>query len=304
VAEEAGFSGYLTKPMRHDVMKECLAIVFGRGSQEEASPGSIVTCHVVCEVTNIKKRVLLAEDNTVNQMVAVALLKKMGLSVDVVADGSEAVKALEQIPYDLVFMDCQMPIMDGYEATRVIRDPNSKALNHAIPIIAMTANAMQGDREKCLEAGMNDYTSKPVKLEELQKVIGRLLHPRPVVVVNSNEKVDPIYTAGESYCRTELLERFEGDQTFVNEVIAMSRDDFPVRLDNLRRFLNQQQFAAARLEAHTIKGIAANICAEPLKSVALLLEKELGGSEPFQANRLFPELETRISELVAELKRS
>jgi signal transduction histidine kinase len=139
-------------------------------------PRQKVVSETIAETDGVKKRVLLAEDNTVNQMVASAILKKMGLTVDVVADGSEAVRALEQIPYDLVLMDCQMPVMDGYEATRIIRDASSNVLNHAIPIVAMTANAIQGDREKCLAVGMDDYTSKPVKREELNKIMARLLN--------------------------------------------------------------------------------------------------------------------------------
>ena len=171
VMEKIGFAGYLTKPTRQDTMRDCLSLVMGHGTSTDSGSAPIVTCHVVAEAAGLKKRVLLAEDNSVNQMVAVALLKKMGLAVDVVANGSEAIKALELIPYDLVLMDCQMPVMDGYEATHVIRDPASQVLNHKIPVVAMTANAMQGDREKCLKAGMDDYISKPVNMADLQKVI-------------------------------------------------------------------------------------------------------------------------------------
>ncbi len=118
-----------------------------------------------------KIRILVAEDNPVNQKVAQALLRKMGLQADVVANGLEAVNALQTTPYDLVLMDCQMPEMDGYEATRIIRRQGSKALNPGIPIIAMTALAMQGDREKCIQAGMNDFIAKPVKRRELAEML-------------------------------------------------------------------------------------------------------------------------------------
>ena len=122
-----------------------------------------------------KIRILVAEDNPVNQKVAQAMLRKMGLQADVVANGLEAVNALQTTPYDLVLMDCQMPEMDGYEATRKIRRPGSKALNPGIPIIAMTALAMQGDREKCIQAGMNDFIAKPVKRRELAKMLASWL---------------------------------------------------------------------------------------------------------------------------------
>ena len=123
--------------------------------------------------------ILLAEDSIINQQVALSILKKLGLRADAVADGAEAVKALEAIPYDLVLMDVQMPEMDGLVATRVIRDPLSAVRNHQVPIIAMTAHAMQGDLEKCLEAGMNDYVTKPVFPQALVEVLLKWLPQEP-----------------------------------------------------------------------------------------------------------------------------
>ena len=120
-------------------------------------------------------RILLAEDNIVNQHVAVGILKKLGLRADAVANGAEAVTALETIHYDLVLMDVQMPVMDGLEATRLIRDASSAVKNHQIPIIAMTAGVMQGDREQCLDAGMNDYVTKPVSYQALMVALGKWL---------------------------------------------------------------------------------------------------------------------------------
>jgi signal transduction histidine kinase/ActR/RegA family two-component response regulator len=118
-------------------------------------------------------RILLAEDNLINQKVAQALLKKLGHAADIVSDGQQALAALAGKPYDLVLMDCMMPNMDGYEATAAIRNPTSTVLNHQIPVIAMTANAMQGDRENCLQAGMSDYLAKPVRKEELAAVLAK-----------------------------------------------------------------------------------------------------------------------------------
>ena len=106
---------------------------------------------------------------------ALGILKKLGLRADAVANGAEALKALETIPYDLVLMDVQMPEMDGFEATRHIRNPRSAVQNHQIPIIAMTAHAMQGDRERCLEAGMNDYVTKPVSPQALAEALDKWL---------------------------------------------------------------------------------------------------------------------------------
>ena len=122
-----------------------------------------------------KARILLAEDNITAQQVALRILAKLGLRADAVANGAEAVEALASIPYDLVLMDIQMPEMDGLEATRHIRNPNSAARNHRVPIIAMTANAMPGDRQKCLDAQMNDYVSKPVSPQALAAVLQQWL---------------------------------------------------------------------------------------------------------------------------------
>ena len=119
------------------------------------------------------RRVLLAEDNPVNQMVARRMLERLGLQVDIASNGVAALAVLETVPYDAVFMDCQMPEMDGYQTTRAIRQ--GEPAGQHLPIIAMTANAMSGDRERCLAAGMDDYVSKPLRLEELQAAVARWL---------------------------------------------------------------------------------------------------------------------------------
>ena len=134
---------------------------------------SEVVKYTVAENAERNIRILLAEDNIINQKVAQNILSKLGYKADVVADGREAVRALELIDYDIVLMDCQMPEMDGFEATTMIRNPESNVLNHSVPIIAMTANAMKGDREACIEVGMDDYLTKPVKKEELAALLAK-----------------------------------------------------------------------------------------------------------------------------------
>ena len=171
--DEIGFVAYLTKPVRQSDLFDSLAAVLAGETRKAKRP--IVTRHSVREMRRGNVRILLAEDNIVNQKVTLAFLKKLGLSADAMANGIEAVKALGLIPYDLVLMDCQMPEMDGYEATARIRSPQSQVLNHDIPIIAMTAHAMHGDREKCLEAGMNDYLSKPVVPQTLAEMLDKWL---------------------------------------------------------------------------------------------------------------------------------
>ncbi len=175
---EMGFAAYLTKPVRHHELKVVLALALTPAEQSK-EPAPIVTRHTAREIPGMFRerpnRVLLAEDNIINQQVALGILKKLGTAAEAVSNGAEAIKALERIPYDLVFMDCQMPDMDGYAATRAIRAGEFPVLNPHIPIIAMTAHTMQGDREKCLEAGMDDYISKPVDPLLLAEILDKWL---------------------------------------------------------------------------------------------------------------------------------
>jgi two-component system sensor histidine kinase/response regulator len=174
--KEIGFSAYLMKPIKQSQLFDCLVTVLGKrsdGTEEGEKPG-LVTRHTLAEARH-KARILLVEDNVVNQRFALRLLEKAGYRADAVGNGKEAVKALETDAYDLVLMDVQMPEMDGYEATGLIRDPQSKVRNHDVPIVAMTAHAMKGDRERCIDAGMDDYISKPIRAQNLAEVIERFL---------------------------------------------------------------------------------------------------------------------------------
>ena len=177
-SSNAGISAYLSKPVRQSQLFDCLISVMSKSADEpevtKFTSSSLVTKHALQETKNMShKLILLAEDNVVNQKVAVRQLQKLGYRCDTVANGREAIEALRRIPYDLVLMDCQMPEMDGYEATGEIRrkevDPRHT------PIVAMTAHALEGDREKCLAAGMDDYITKPVRLEELTRVLNAFL---------------------------------------------------------------------------------------------------------------------------------
>lgn len=180
-AQEAGIAGYLTKPIRRSQLRECLELVMRTsGSQTGQATGSttpLITCHHLAErATRRRTRILVAEDNAVNRVVIVRLLEKLGHLPDVVINGNEAIAALRREGrYDLVFMDCQMPEMDGYGATAEIRKLEGAA--RRVPIIALTANAMKGDRDKCLEAGMDDYISKPVTVEKLKAILERWIGP-------------------------------------------------------------------------------------------------------------------------------
>ncbi len=183
-AQSAGIAAYLTKPIRQSLLFECLNVVLGSTSESAASiaqPPPIITRHSLMETQKRSRPlILVVEDNPVNQKIAAKMIEKLGYLVNVAANGREAVESLARIPYALIFMDCQMPEMDGFEATRLIRKQEASLrqaagkLSH-LPIIAMTANAMQEDRDRCLEAGMDDFLSKPIVSKSLAAVLNRWL---------------------------------------------------------------------------------------------------------------------------------
>ena len=174
--EILGFDAFLTKPVEPADLYDCLIQLKTQsksGGKNKAQ--SLITRHLLSEKRCSDYKILLVEDNPTNIIVAKALLNKLGYHVDVTNNGFEAVSALEKKQYDLVFMDMQMPKMDGLEATKAIRDKNSKVLNRDITIVAMTANAMKGDRERCIDAGMNDYLAKPIKSISVLKILNKWL---------------------------------------------------------------------------------------------------------------------------------
>jgi PAS domain S-box-containing protein len=171
-----GFAAYLTKPVKRTQLFQCLATLLGEspaGVVDQLVP--LITRHSLAESQRRRVRILLAEDNVTNQRIALAMLERIGYRADAVASGREAVTALGAVPYDLVFMDCQMPEMDGYDATRWIRDPRSGVKNTRVPVIAMTASDAPGERERCMAAGMDDYITKPVDARKLDATISQWL---------------------------------------------------------------------------------------------------------------------------------
>ena len=178
-AKQAHFSGYLTKPIHQQTLRRAVALVMGMEKElpkQEVKP--FITRHIVQEQEAAEKpQILLTEDNLVNQKVAVRMLTKLGYQVDVANNGQEAFKAWANKPYGVILMDCLMPEMDGFQATKKNRESEGEKDDSSahIPIIAMTANTMEGDREKCLEAGMDDFIPKPVNIEFLGSVLAKWL---------------------------------------------------------------------------------------------------------------------------------
>ncbi|MDD2898014.1 MAG: response regulator [Desulfuromonadaceae bacterium] len=292
--EQIGFAGYLNKPVRKSQLYDCLAIVLGRASIAAKKPeNGIVTRHTVEESAARGIRILVAEDNIINQKVAQKMLNSLGYKVDVVANGLEAVKALELINYDLVLMDCQMPEMDGFTATSAIRGEQSKVTNHAIPIIAMTANAMIGDEEECLAAGMNDYIAKPVTKAKLAEILPKWLD-------NSDTKLDKDAAISpppkqRSPCpslfdEVELVERLE-DRAFVRVILEDSLQEIPELIEELRNLCTNDDCLVIRRQVHTLKGLAGNISAHFLQNCAMHVENAAKVGAIETVRELLPELE-------------
>ncbi|WP_320055653.1 ATP-binding protein [Desulfuromonas thiophila] len=229
-------------------------------------------------------RILLVEDNAVNQRVALSLLHKLGLQTDAVSNGQQALTALRQSAYDLVLMDCQMPVLDGYQTTRRIRQSDQPWRD--IVIIALTAQAMSGDRERCLQAGMSDYLAKPITLPTLRQTLSRWLDsrrfnasPPPATTSEDSGTVDAPGVNGNSppslWNRAALYERLLFDTELVGTVLEVFLTDMPIQLDRLQQLLASGDLTAASRQAHSIKGAAANIGAETLRQLAEQLEQNL-----------------------------
>ena len=175
--QRLGFAGHLVKPIKQSLLFNCLNMAIDKSyAVSENISNKVLSIQSRSKDNNKQYRILLVEDNMTNQDIAYRLLsKKLGYCTDIVNNGKEAIAALKSQDYDLILMDCQMPEMDGYEATKIIRDDNSPVKNHNITIIAMTANAMKGDREKCIGVGMDDYISKPIKLQVLADIVNKYI---------------------------------------------------------------------------------------------------------------------------------
>jgi len=272
--EEIGFAAYATKPIRHQELFDVLSSVLS--GRSDSGPQPIVTRHSARErfqpSAGVKARILLAEDNITNQRVALGILKKLGLRADAVANGAEAVKALESMPYELVLMDVQMPVLDGLEATRQIRTPQSKVRNHAIAIIAMTAHAMQGDRERCLEAGMNDYVSKPVSPQALTEVLTRWL-PKKNDESGFNAEGTPHPVLHPSLLPVVFDRAGMNDEDLAPAVTESFLDDILRQIEALRGYLEAGDAPGAERQAHTLGGASSNAGGAALRALAFEMEK-------------------------------
>jgi CheY-like chemotaxis protein/HPt (histidine-containing phosphotransfer) domain-containing protein len=290
VMEAAGFDAYLVKPVRAEILASALAMVLER--KRQGASGALITRHSVGEAGPTLKsepalsaplHVLLAEDNPVNQKLAAKMLESLGATLEVAADGFQVLKAMERTAFDVVLMDCQMPGMDGFVATECIRE-RERARGGHIPIVAVTANALGGDREYCLAKGMDDYISKPITRQDLFKVLSRWATdlrtasrlPAPAEVP-TNRPVAAT-TAGPALDERHLheMESLFGAEpgSFYEEMLQPYLSHTQGRLRDLEQSLAHEDTRSAALIAHAIKGSSLNLGFAGMGDRAGVLENE------------------------------
>jgi len=285
--KDIGFDAYLTKPTKPSLLKSAITNIWS--AQKHGKNIDLITKHSLAEATSeedhsnkISASVLLVEDDLVNQKVALHMLKRFGCNVEVASNGISAVEKIKLSYYDIVFMDGQMPLMDGFEATKEIRKIEGD-LKHT-PIVALTANAMKGDREKCIDAGMDDYISKPVDRNDFDNMLHKYCKHKiensslnidnDTIVNTDNDSSD---ASKEEYSISKAIKRFDGDAEMVQELIGIFMSDYQTMLTNLDNSVANRNAVDLQGAAHKIKGSLANF--EAKRAVELALSFENRGKE-------------------------
>jgi PAS domain S-box-containing protein len=299
-----GIKGFLLKPLKQSELLDVILLCLGTVVMEQARKHHALA---VPEASGTDPkppsqralRVLVAEDNTVNQELAVYALTKQGHQATVVGTGKAAVERLRQEAFDLVLMDVQMPEMDGLTATRIIRDPTSGVLNPEVSIIAMTAHAMKGDRERCLEAGMSGYVSKPLTQQQLAGVIREVMGTRG----SPESGTGPSGAAADGTSEQELLMSFDGDASFLTHVTRIFLPECDTLMIAVRNAVAASDREALRVAAHTLKGMVAVFGYNPAQEAALRVE--LMGREGTLdgVEAVLADLETAVGILQDSLRR-
>ena len=261
-----GFSRFLSKPVWQSALYDTLARALREAQQAKRAEPAIVP-EILLEppsapcASPLARVTLVVDDNATNQQVAAAIVRKLGHHADIAGDGTTAIDALRTTDFDLILMDCEMPRMDGYETARKIRLGFNGVRNPDIPILALTAHAMRGDREKCIAAGMNDYLAKPIEPAQLAAILPKLLpflansHPRNLHSTNQEIVFD----------QHELIARLSGDQDLARKIVAGFLTDAPAQLQALKEQLAAGDARNIGLTAHALKGAAATVAAPALR---------------------------------------
>jgi two-component system, sensor histidine kinase and response regulator len=285
--EEAGFQAGLAKPIRQSQLFDCIANVMadtlsavegggrGKGAERSGSATKTTSSGTVGVKHKKRLRILVAEDNTVNQKVAVRMLDKIGYAADVAGNGIEVLRAISLSPYDIVFMDCQMPEMDGFEATLQIRE--MEGTSRHTHIVAMTANALQGDKEKCIAADMDDYIAKPIRHTDLAGAIDRCLSRTQVAEQDPAMATDCGNLLDESVLQ-ELKDMGDEDESdFVEQLLEIFVLETPGRIDEICRVAGMGDPHGLQLAAHQLKGACKQLGMIAMVELCQKLE-DLGGS--------------------------
>jgi CheY-like chemotaxis protein len=291
---DIGFAGYLLKPVAQRDLTECLMLALASEADTWRAHGQpIITRHALrAQRTHFRNRILLAEDNIVNQKVAVRLLEKLNYRVTVVEDGAAAVAHWKSGTFDLILMDCQMPGMDGYEATREIRRLEDGT--HHIPIVALTAHAIKGSDAKCINAGMDDYLAKPIDTDKLDACLEKYL-PGTFADAGSTGQEPPV--DWES-----LLDSFGGDTAFARKLVELFVSSGSELMAVIPEALRRGDYEAVRAAAQELKGATANMRALAANSVAALCEAAAGSQDVSKASALAEKLENEMQRTIAYLQ--
>ena len=324
LARQAGFVAYLTKPIRHDQLSNCLRTVLGlSGIVNEGNPAvatvpapALITQHTLAEIESAP-RILVAEDNLINQKLTIRILEKLGYQSDVVENGQEALAALAKGSYALVLMDCQMPVVDGFEATKLLRQreatdqepttPDSYKARHT-PIVALTANAMRGDRERCLAAGMDDYLTKPVRKDDLKGVLDRWipLSVHPQVTSSSDaerrEKGKDTEALSVIFDVAATLRNIGGDTVLLEDLVELFLERYEAMMERIRTALASKDHAAIEQAAHALKGTANNLSASEVVLSAGQLEALGRLGTLAEGPMIYTQLEKAVLRLVQVLE--
>jgi two-component system, sensor histidine kinase and response regulator len=257
--------------------------------------------------TRKRMRILLAEDNAVNRKLAVGLLEKRGDTVIVAENGREAIDALERESVDLVLMDIQMPVMDGLEAIQAIRAKEQGGLEH-LPIIALTAHAMKGDRERCLAAGADEYVTKPIRVEDLLAAMDRATRTptsgpdhEPTPTAASLAPVDDSGSLLPGIDLTAGLERVEGDRELFDEIAQLFAQECPGFIESIRRAHAAGDLPLLERLAHTLKGAASSVAATRVAKAALAVETQARSGQMGNADESIAKLVSEVALVLPEI---
>ncbi|HWI37778.1 MAG TPA: response regulator [Burkholderiales bacterium] len=309
-AHDAGFNACLVKPVRQTVLYESLVNVMAGRAQEALAPATTPNPAAATPAA-IRGHVLLVEDNVINQQVALGILQISGYSVTVVNNGREALDAHAQGGFDLILMDCHMPEMDGYEATRAIRQREAASSTKRIPIIALTANAMARDREECLEAGMDDHLSKPFNMLALQELLERWMNrdaagPTQAAAIAAQATAKAAQVLDRAVLEQLGRVRTNGKPELLVRVIKLYIAESPALLEKLKEAARDGDDVRMANFAHTLKSSSANVGAAVLSRYCGEVESYARRAETEEARRCVGKLETEHrsvqSALVAEVE--